>query len=226
MSTPPTGDDDAARGAGRGLLQFASITLAGVLILWLASAVTREPIARNESDQLMQVIATVLTPGSYDNEPHLDRIFVRSPELLGRDEPLPLYRARKAGQPVAAVITAVTPHGYIGPVQMLVAIAADGRVEGVRVLEHEETPGLGDHIEDSAWLRQFAGRATGDPDTAGWAVRRDGGRFDAISGATISSRAVIHAVRDAALFFERHHEEIFGRASEQQAPAAAGGGTR
>lgn len=226
MSTRPTSGDDAGRRTGQGLLQFASITLAGVLMLWLASEMTREPIVRNESDQLMKVIATVLVPGSYDNEPHLDRIFVRSPELLGRDEPLPLYRARKAGQPVAAVITAVTPHGYIGPVHMLVAIAADGHVEGVRVLEHEETPGLGDRVDDSAWLRQFAGRAPGDPDSAGWAVRRDGGRFDAISGATISSRAVIHAVRDAALFFERHREEIFGRSSEQQAPAAAGVGTQ
>jgi electron transport complex protein RnfG len=226
MSTPPTNDDDAARTAGPGLRQPASITLAGLLILWLASEMTREPIARNESDQLMKVIATVLVPGSYDNEPHRDRIYVRSPELLGRDEPLPLYRARKSGQPVAAVITAVTSHGYIGPVHMLVAIAADGRVEGVRVLAHEETPGLGDRVEDPAWLRQFAGRTPGDPDTAGWAVRRDGGRFDAISGATISSRAVIHAVRDAALFFERHREEIFGRPSEQQAPAATGIGTR
>jgi electron transport complex protein RnfG len=226
MPDPRIHQQQQDRPAGAALLHAVSIGLLAALVLGLAGELTREPIARNESAQQMRLIATVLTPGSYDNEPHMDRIFVRSPELLGHDEHLPLYRARKAGAPVAAVITTVTRRGYIGAIHMLVAIRTDGRIEGVRVLAHEETAGLGDGIDNPAWIGRFAGRSLADPQPPRWAVRRDGGSFDAISGATISSRAVIHAVRDAATFYEQRRDEIFSRPSEPHPPDTTAGPRR
>jgi electron transport complex protein RnfG len=196
--------------------------LAG-LVVAVAVALTRERIAGNEAARTMKVLATVLPPGSYDNQPHLDRIFVRAPALLGHDGPLPLYRARKSGEPAGVVVTVIARQGYIGPIRMLVAIRADGRIEGVRVIGHEETPGLGDQIEPekSGWISQFAGRSLADPAPPGWAVRRDGGAYDALTGATVTSRAVIHAVRDAALYFAQNRDEVFRRPAEQVPGAVA-----
>ena len=86
----------------------------------------------------------------------------------------------------------------------------------VRAVAHEETPGLGDRIDaaKSDWINRFSGRSLADPDPERWAVRRDGGDFDQLTGATITSRAVVNAVRDAALYFQQHRDEIFERPAE------------
>ena len=92
-----------------------------------------------------------------------------------------------------------------------VAIAADGNVLAVRAVAHEETPGLGDRIDaaKSDWIDRFRGRSIADPVPERWTVRRDGGEFDELTGATITSRAVVSAVRDAVLYFQQHRDEIF-----------------
>ena len=186
---------------------------AGVAITALA---TRQRIGRNEAAQVMKVIARVLPPDRYDNEPDRDRILVLAPDLLGSNEPLPVYRARHSGQPAGAVITVVARQGYVGPIRLLVSLNADGTVLAVRAIAHEETPGLGDRIDAarSDWIDHFSGRSLANPDTERWAVRRDGGDFDQLTGATITSRAVVNAVRDAGLYFQQHRAEIFERPAE------------
>lgn len=197
-------------------LILAAILAAVALLVLLLTQGTRAPITRNEAAQLMKVLRTVLPPGGFDNEPHLDRILVHAPALLGSDEALPLYRARLRGQPVAAVVTVVAPHGYMGPITLLVAITADARIHAVHALSHDETPGLGDRIDRSRsdWIEGFRGRSLADPPAGRWKVRRDGGDFDQMTGATITSRAVVAAVHDALLYFEQHREEIFSRPAE------------
>ncbi|HEX6928013.1 MAG TPA: RnfABCDGE type electron transport complex subunit G, partial [Gammaproteobacteria bacterium] len=138
-------------------------------------------------------------------------ITVTNPELLGTPVPVTVYRAYKDGEPVAALFTSVAPDGYSGPIYLLVGIHADGRIAGVRVLGHKETPGLGDpiEIERSDWITGFDGRSLGDPPPQQWDVERYGGVFDQFTGATITPRAVVRAVRNTLLYFERHREEIF-----------------
>jgi electron transport complex protein RnfG len=206
--------------AGAGLGRAAAIVIgcfvvAAAVIAALALA-TRERSERNEAAQVMKVLRTVLPEGGYDNHPDQDRLLVESAEFLGSDEPLPVYRARLGETPVAAVITAVAPQGYVGPIRLLVAVRADGSVHAVRTIAHQETPGLGGRIDAArpGWLRRFAGRSLDDPPTARWEVRRDGGEFDQLTGATITSRAVVHAVRDALLWFEQHRDEVFARPAE------------
>jgi len=198
-------------GRGRSLLVLLVIFLSAAATVTAVVIATRERSTRNETAQIMKVLRTVLPPGGYDNEPDRDRILVRSPDLLGSDEPLPLYRARLRGAPVAAVLTVVAPQGYVGPIRLLVAIDVDGRIIGMRTLAHRETPGLGARIDATqpGWLRLFRGRSLTEPPADAWTVRRDGGQFDQISGATVTSRAVVRAARDALLYFERHRAEIF-----------------
>ncbi len=219
MGADVTGRDTAParHSAGwRSAVTVLAVVVAAAAALALLAQATRTRIARNEAAQVMKVLHTVLPPDSYDNEPDRDRILVRAPELLGDDEPLPVYRARLSGEPAAAVITAVGRHGFVGPIQLLVAITADGRILAVRALSHQETPGLGDRIDAarSDWMQRFSGRSLSDPAAERWAVRRDGGEFDQLTGATVTSRAVVNAVRDAALYFGQHRAEIFSRPPE------------
>ena len=134
---------------------------------------------------------------------------------LGTQQAVPVYRAFRNGEPVAALLTPVAPNGYSGEIRLLVGIYADGRVAGVRVLGHKETPGLGDaiEIERSDWITSFAGRSLGNPPLEDWKVKRDGGVFDQFTGATITPRAVVQAVRKTLLYFERHRDELFQKTS-------------
>ena len=113
----------------------------------------------------------------------------------------------------AAVLTAVAPEGYGGGIRLLVAINYDGTLAGVRVLSHHETPGLGDKIEAerSDWILQFEGLSLENPAPRNWRVKKDGGRFDQFTGATITPRAVVAAVYDALVYFEAHREALFER---------------
>ncbi|MCB1647429.1 MAG: RnfABCDGE type electron transport complex subunit G, partial [Pseudomonadales bacterium] len=95
--------------------------------------------------------------------------------------------------------------GYNGLIQLIMAVDLQGRVLGVRVTRHQETPGLGDKIEPqlSDWIHRFEGRSLEDPEVAGWTVRKNGGDFDQFTGATITPRAVVHAVRDRLLALQK-----------------------
>lgn len=194
-----------------GIAGFAALATLAVAVLFDAS---RQRIADNEAAQVTRALRAVLPAGSYDNQPERDHILAVAPELLGSEEPLPIYRARLGGQPAAAVITAVARQGYVGPIRLLVSLAPDGSVLAVRAIAQQETPGLGDRIDaaKSSWLQMFSGRSLGNPDAAQWAVARDGGAFDQLAGATVTSRAVVGAVRDAAVYFQQHREEIFAQA--------------
>jgi len=122
-----------------------------------------------------------------------------------------LYRARLNGAVTAVLITAVVADGYNGAIRLLVAVQKNGQVLGVRVLEHRETPGLGDAIErrKSDWILGFDGRSLDDPPLAKWMVRKDGGGFDQITAATITPRAVVGGVMRALEYVRDHHAELF-----------------
>lgn len=190
---------------------LAGFAAFGALLVALTWESTAERIAANERAFLLRSLTDVLPEGGYDNAVHEDAITVIDPLLLGTRAPVTVYRARQRQQPVALVMTPVAPGGYSGPIRLLVGILADGTVSGVRVVAHRETPGLGDKIEleRDDWILGFDGRSLGDPPVARWAVRRDEGVFDQFTGATITARAVVQAVRDALIYFQAHREQLF-----------------
>lgn len=177
---------------------------------------TSERIAANEREVLLRNLHVLIPPERHDNDIFTDVIEVTDPDLLGTPRPVTVYRARKDGSPVAAILAPVAPDGYSGDIRLLVAIEADGRLAGVRVTGHRETPGLGDFIEvaRSDWILGFTGRALGDPDEKGWAVKKDGGVFDQFTGATITPRAVVKAVKKALIYFDRHRQTLFAAAPD------------
>lgn len=193
----------------RSIAGLIGILALAVVLVGGAWRYARQEIADNADRRTLAEIAAVLPASLYDNEPHRDVVQLDT----GSGQPLPVYRARRSGDPVAAVLTIVAPDGYVGPIQLLVGITADGRVLGVRVSAHTETPGIGAAIANSSpdWLANFAGRSLADPPASRWTVRNDGGEFDAIAGATVSSRAVVGGVRNAMQYFAAHRDEIFAR---------------
>jgi electron transport complex protein RnfG len=171
---------------------------------------TAARIAENQRRTLLHSLQTLIPANWYDNDMLVDAIEVSDGDL-GTGEPVPVYRARQGGRPVAAVLSPSAPDGYNGEIRLLVAVRADGTLAGVRVLAHKETPGLGDPIDEhkSDWILGFDGRSLDDPPEALWKVRRDGGDFDQFTGATITPRAVVKAVRKTLTYFVRNKDALF-----------------
>jgi electron transport complex protein RnfG len=190
------------------LLLFA---LVGTAMVAYTYDNTREKIAANERAMLLRKLHRLIPPGSHDNALLQDTLQVQNRTLLGTSEPATVYRARLNGEPVALVITVVAPDGYSGAIRLLVGINVDGSLSGVRVVSHRETPGLGDAIEEerSDWILGFTGKSLQDPPLQQWAVKRDGGAFDQLTGATITPRAVVKAVRQALLYYRDRKEALF-----------------
>ncbi|MGD8671823.1 MAG: electron transport complex subunit RsxG [Thiogranum sp.] len=172
---------------------------------------TAERIAENQRRALLRSLNELIPKDQYDNDVYADILYVHNSELLGTDEAVPVYRARKGGWPVAVVLAPVAPDGYNGNIRLLVAVRLDGTLAGVRVLAHRETPGLGDNIEAdrSDWIRGFTGKSLNNPKQGQWKVKRDGGAFDQFTGATITPRAVVKAVKNTLLYYRANGDKLF-----------------
>jgi electron transport complex protein RnfG len=189
-------------------------TLIGTSLLALTYLQTKDSIAKSEQEEKLKLIAQLLPRSSFDNDIVSDTLKLSPDLLLGSTTPSLAYRARLAGQPVGVAMEVVAPDGYSGRIDLLVAIKADGMLAGVRVVSHKETPGLGDYIDiaKSTWIDIFDGKTltTGKDDE--WQVKKDGGQFDYMAGATISPRAVVKAVHKAMQYFALHRDELFAAA--------------
>ena len=199
-----------ARTSWIGLTVLLAVAVAAFGLVALVHEATREDIAASAQARRLARFQEVLQGQGFDNDLLADVIEVHDAELLGTSKTLRAWRARRGDRAVAVVLEAVAPNGYSGPISLLVGIAPDGHLLGVRVLEHRETPGLGDAIESgrSDWIERFAGLSLRNPASAEWRVRKDGGNFDQFTGATITPRAVVGAVANALRYFERHRDEL------------------
>ena len=192
-----------------GLLALVAAT-AGVLLTAVNHA-THERIVANELTLLLNQLHTVLIGVQYDNDIAADVIEVppwQWPESFGSAT---VFRVRQNDQPVAVVMTPTAPDGYNGSIKLLVGIEFSGTLTGVRVLAHRETPGLGDAIEVSRsdWITQFRGRSLLDSSGTEWNIKRDGGNFDRLTGATITTRAVVRAVYKCLQFYGDNRDTLY-----------------
>ena len=193
---------------------LAAIAVVGAGLLAGTKELTDPVIQANLKADRLKQLHELIPHDRYDNDLLRDTLKVSDSAHLGTQKPVTVYRARDNGEPVAVAFRAVAPDGYNGRINLLVAIWRDGELAGVRVIAHAETPGLGDQIETtkSDWITQFSGRALGAPPMEEWKVRKDGGAFDQMTGATITSRAVVKAVRRALKFYQlRGPEALFAR---------------
>jgi electron transport complex protein RnfG len=175
-------------------------------------------IARSQQAEKLALLRQVLPAALYDNDLLASQQSVPPDELLGTRQASTLWLARRGGAFSGVVMEAVAPDGYSGDIALLIGIDANGTVTGVRVTAHRETPGLGDYIDraKSAWIDQFVGKSLLAPEPKHWKVVKDGGRFDARAGATITPRAVVKAVRSALDYFAQHRAAYAAPAGEPQ----------
>lgn len=203
----------------KAILQTASLLMlfaaAGAALVGLTYTETADDIAYNEKLTLLKKLNTILPADRYDNDLLLDTIEIGPHFDIGTKQATTAYRARKQGQNVAVIFSSIAPSGYNGPINLLVGVYADGKIAGVRVVQHRETPGLGDAVDTdhSDWINGFKDRSLTDPDEKKWKVKRDGGVFDQFTGATITPRAVVKAVHNALIYYREHKTELFERQS-------------
>ncbi|MEM7561500.1 MAG: electron transport complex subunit RsxG [Pseudomonadota bacterium] len=185
--------------------------VAGTTLVALTEFGTRDRIVNNERQILLRNLYALLPETLLDNDIATDVLELPADPLLGTTESSLVYRARKQGAPVAAIFNSIAPNGYSGKIHLLIGVFRDGRLAGVRVVKHAETPGLGDAIEirKSDWVTHFDGKALGAPVLTDWKVKRDGGVFDQFTGATITPRAVVQAVKNTLLYYQHNADMIF-----------------
>ena len=174
---------------------------------------TLDKIADNERKAMLRSLNQILPSSEYDNDLIHDSLEIDADPLLGLKNKSTIYLARKKGTVTTVIFSPVAPDGYSGIIKLLVGIHSDGRVAGVRVVSHKETPGLGDYIETarSDWVLSFNDKTIQNPSSANWKVKRDGGEFDQFTGATITPRAVVKAVHQSLIYFERNKTRLLGK---------------
>lgn len=185
--------------------------VAGTALVAVTEFTTTDAIVENERQVLLRNLYALLPPERLDNDIASDTLELPAAPLLGTESTAIAYRARMQGEPVAVIFNSIAPDGYNGKIHLLVGVNVDGSLAGVRVIKHAETPGLGDGIEirKSPWIKGFDGRSLDNPDASGWRVKRDGGEFDQLTGATITPRAIVSAVRNTLLYYRQNADMIF-----------------
>ena len=207
----------ASRMAARTALILFLFVLVFTSMLSGAYLWTRPALEAAATEEKMKLIDEVLPRDRYDNALLGDVATLdAAPELgLPPAEPARILRARRDGKTIALVFEAIAPDGYAGKIRLLLATDVDGKILGVRVTAHKETPGLGDYIDikkdpnkKHPWIAQFDALDPAAINANEWKVKKDGGRFDAMTGATVSPRAVVKAVRKAVLFVDANRDRI------------------
>ncbi len=202
-------------------MDYKKIFIAGFL-LWLFAVVgtllvsvthqsTLERVAENEKKLLLRNLYSLLPADKLNNDIAEDALELKPSQLLGTVSPSMSYRARKDGSPVAIIFNTIAKGGYNGDIHLLVGVYENGSLAGVRVVKHKETPGLGDAIEvrKSNWILGFDDKSLTNPAPDKWNVKRDGGDFDQITGATITPRAIVKAVKKTLEYYQSNRGHLF-----------------
>ena len=194
--------------AGKSLSLFAVITTA---IVALTFVVTESQIIENEKQALLKSLHELIPADKHDNDLYTDTTVIDEASLNFRHRPITVYRARLNNKPVAAIFSVTAPDGYTGAIKLLVATNIDNTIAGVRVISHKETPGLGDaiDIEKSSWITNFDGHSLSNPIESHWRVKKDGGDFDQLTGATITPRAIVKITKKTLQYFQANHDIVF-----------------
>jgi electron transport complex protein RnfG len=196
-----------------------SITASTMIIFSLVASaalsisyfLTKTPIEESDARAKRMFLNQVVPSNLYDNNLVKDTISVEPNPLIGNKKNIDIYRAKKNNQVIAVIIETIAPDGYSGEIKTLVGVDQKDKILGVRVITHKETPGLGDYIEvdKSHWIKNFNLKSLDEMGEKEWAVKKDGGDFDYVSGATITSRAVIKSTYKSLLYVKENKKRLF-----------------
>ena len=190
------------------MLAFAFI---GTLLLASVFDVTRAPIEASEKAARLSLFKEILPAENYDNDLLASQVTIAPNALLGNRLPSIANVAKQQQQTAGVILEAIAHDGYSGDIKLLIAIRADGSISGVRVLAHKETPGLGDYIDiaHGNWIKLFDNESLEKTAAEKWQVKKDGGQYDYMVGATITPRAVVKAVKQALQFYQQNKQTLF-----------------
>ena len=191
------------------------VAIAGTGLLTGVDFLTADRIAMQERRVILEQLGQII-PEQYDNQLLDDRFSFKDEQYFPKGQTVLAYRARQQGEPRAVILKFNAVKGYNGDITLLAGINSNGSLRGVRVISHKETPSLGDaiEIEKSDWVLDFDGKSLENTEPDKWAVKRDGGEFDQFTGATITPRAVVLAVRLALEYFEANRDFLFDTPAE------------
>lgn len=162
---------------------------ASAAVLAYVYQLTAEPIAAAKTQKTLEAIREIV--GNFDNDPFAEKTFITTGSGNSTVE---LYPARQNGIINAVAIKTYSDNGFGGRIELIIGMLMDGTVTGYKVIEQKETPGLGSKISENKFAGQFVGL---NSLLNNFSLKKDGGEIDAITGATISSRAVTEAVKKA-----------------------------
>ncbi|MGX9419139.1 electron transport complex subunit RsxG [Vibrio sp. RC27] len=193
-------------------LRLAAFATVVAFIVMLCDVFIGPTVELRAQEDRQAMFAEVLPISLYDNDPSLEQ-----ESVLVDDAPITYYRARLNGE-VSALVMQVAPQGYAGAINLLVAAKPDGTITGVRVIGHNETPGLGDNIETSKsdWILQFNGLSLTNPTPDQWGVSKDGGQFDSFTGATITPRAVVAGIKQSLEVIQNNKSDLIGQTHSEE----------
>jgi len=189
---------------------LAGFALLASVLLGVTNCSTEGTIQRRLDEDLIKSLEEVVPAALHDNDMLQDTLTIPSAEYnIGANETT-VYLAKQAGKVTAVCYKFIAPDGYSGAINMIMGIDRDGNILGVRVLNHKETPGLGDKIEvaKSDWILKFVGRSLDNLTPAQWAVKKDGGEFDQFAGATITPRKSVQAINRGLQLFKAHQAQL------------------
>ena len=206
----------------RTAINMLFFALIGTAILAATYELTHTLIAQSEEKEKLNSISQVVPVSLYDNELIKDTLVIPANAQLGTEQDTVAYRGHLQGRPSVVVLESIAPDGYSGKISMIVAINYAGGITGVRVISHKETPGLGDYIDiaKNKWINLFTGTSHERYKEDDWKVKKDGGQFDYMAGATITPRAVIKAVHKTLHYFENNRDKLFAQVTTQTADAS------
>jgi electron transport complex protein RnfG len=178
-------------------------TAVSVFFVSCTQVQTKVSIQYNEKQVLTKRLNELVS--EYDNDILAEK-YSQTITLHGLEQVVNIYPAKRNHQTFALLIEHIYPKGYSGNIHLLTGVNRQGELLGVRVVKHQETPGLGDKIElkKSDWILQFKGLAIGSPMPGDWKVTKDGGVFDAFTGATVTPRAIVSASYELLTYFNQH----------------------
>lgn len=163
-------------------------------ILGLVYNATKDPIAAAEAAKKTEAIKNVL--------PEFNELKETMVKSAMEDAEIPFYLAYDANNNfIGAAVETFTNKGFSGNISLMVGILANGTINNISVLQHAETPGLGSKMSEPSFKDQFNNKNT---TSFNFNVKKDGGDVDAITAATISSRAFCDAVNRALSTFENN----------------------
>ncbi|SMY35746.1 Electron transport complex protein RnfG [Photobacterium malacitanum] len=194
-------------------LILAVFALLSTALVSLTHYFTADRIFQQQQQQLLNTLNQVIPVSSHDNLLYKRCTLVKNLQYIGTKTAMPAYIATKDGKPTGIAIEGIAPDGYSGAIKLIVGLDTKGVITGVRILEQHETPGLGDKIETSVsdWIYSFTGKRVNGANDPKFHVRKDGGEFDQFTGATITPRAVVKAVKNISLYWQNNQQQILSQ---------------